>query len=189
MRGIAEKAGVSLGNAYYYFSSKEELIQGFYLQMHRAHQEAAEQVLQETNRFAERLQRVFEARQETAQEYHQFAVELFRTAANPSSPLSPFSGASEPTRLESIDLFRQVVEGSKESFPADLREVLPELLWLLQMALVLYWVHDSSPGTEKSSRLIDRSVTLTARFLSVIKRVPFKPIRSMILKTYKEFRD
>ena len=36
MRAIAEKAGVSLGNAYHYFRSKEQLIQAFY---HRTHEE------------------------------------------------------------------------------------------------------------------------------------------------------
>jgi AcrR family transcriptional regulator len=30
MRAVAERAGVSVGNAYYYFGSKEHLIQGFY---------------------------------------------------------------------------------------------------------------------------------------------------------------
>ena len=30
MRAIATEAGVSVGNAYYYFESKEQLIQGFY---------------------------------------------------------------------------------------------------------------------------------------------------------------
>ena len=30
MRAIAKEAGVSVGNAYYYFSSKEQLVQGFY---------------------------------------------------------------------------------------------------------------------------------------------------------------
>ncbi len=30
MRAVAERAGVSVGNAYYYFDSKEHLIQGFY---------------------------------------------------------------------------------------------------------------------------------------------------------------
>jgi AcrR family transcriptional regulator len=39
MRAVAERAGVSVGNAYYYFSSKDELVQGFYDQLvaeHRA---------------------------------------------------------------------------------------------------------------------------------------------------------
>src|ERR1043166_7541682 len=36
MRAIARQAGVSLGNAYHYFDTKEHLIQAFY---HRTHQE------------------------------------------------------------------------------------------------------------------------------------------------------
>ena len=36
MRAIAKKAGVSLGNAYHYFDTKEHLIQAFY---HRTHEE------------------------------------------------------------------------------------------------------------------------------------------------------
>src|SRR5687767_15574746 len=37
MRAIAEKAGASLGNAYYYFRSKEHLIQAFYQTTHDQH--------------------------------------------------------------------------------------------------------------------------------------------------------
>src|ERR671917_1428408 len=37
MRAIAQKAGVSLGNAYYYFSSKEYLIQAIYQRIHDDH--------------------------------------------------------------------------------------------------------------------------------------------------------
>ena len=39
MRAIAKEAGVAVGNAYYYFDSKEHLIQGFYdrNQIGRAH--------------------------------------------------------------------------------------------------------------------------------------------------------
>ena len=40
MRAIAERAGVSLGNAYYYFHSKEHLIQAFYHRTHEEHLEA-----------------------------------------------------------------------------------------------------------------------------------------------------
>ena len=41
MRAIAAEAGVSVGNAYYYFESKEQLIQGFYDRAQVAHAEAA----------------------------------------------------------------------------------------------------------------------------------------------------
>ena len=37
MRAIAKKAGVSLGNAYHYFDTKEHLIQAFYHRLHQEH--------------------------------------------------------------------------------------------------------------------------------------------------------
>ena len=37
MRAIAKHAGVSLGNAYHYFNSKEHLIQAFYQRTHDEH--------------------------------------------------------------------------------------------------------------------------------------------------------
>jgi AcrR family transcriptional regulator len=37
MRAIAREAGVSTGNACYYFGSKDELIQEFYLRNHAEH--------------------------------------------------------------------------------------------------------------------------------------------------------
>jgi AcrR family transcriptional regulator len=45
MRAIAERAGVALGNTYYYFRSKEHLIQAFYARSHAEHLAAAAPVL------------------------------------------------------------------------------------------------------------------------------------------------
>ena len=42
MRAVATEAGVSLGSAYYYFDSKEHLVQGFYDRMQLLHREEAE---------------------------------------------------------------------------------------------------------------------------------------------------
>ena len=55
MRAIAERAGVALGNAYYYFRSKEHLIQAFYWFTHQEHLAAsartASRTAQQSNRY------------------------------------------------------------------------------------------------------------------------------------------
>src|SRR5436190_22041354 len=93
MRAIAQRAGVSLGNAYYYFGSKEHLIQAFYYRTHEQHLTALAARPQETNLKA-RLLSVLRLKIETLAPYHEFAGVLFKTAANPQSPLNPFSNDS-----------------------------------------------------------------------------------------------
>ena len=55
MRAIAREAGVATGNAYYYFGSKEELIQEFYARNHAAHLAASRPVLDTETGLAARL--------------------------------------------------------------------------------------------------------------------------------------
>ena len=89
---------------------------------------------------------------DVAEPFHGFAGKFFKVAAEPTSPLSPFSSESKGAREASIDLFRRVVDGSDLKVPAPIRAELPELLWLLQMGVVLFWVHDSSDGPEAHPR-------------------------------------
>ena len=51
-----------------------------------------------------------------------------------------------------------------------------ELLWLYSMGIVLYWVHDTSPGCEKTYRLIDVTAPLAERLVR-LARLPV--LRSM----------
>jgi AcrR family transcriptional regulator len=130
MRAIDQKAGVSLGNAYYYFSSKEYLIQAFYQRLHEAHVAQSQPVLEKERTLKGRLLQVMRLKIETLTPYHEFAVVLFKTAARPDSPLNPFAEESDPVRQASIRLFEQVIEGSKARIPKDLRKELPYLLWV-----------------------------------------------------------
>lgn len=167
MRAIADEAGVSLGSAYYYFSGKEELVQAFYDQIQVEHATAAEAAYG-TPAFADRLRGVMEAYVDVAEPFHDFGGQFFKNAADPASPLSPFSHQSAPARQASTDLFRRAVEGSDLKVSPALREELPDLLWLLHMGVVLFWVHDDSEGQRRTRTLVaglvplvDRSVRLT----------------------------
>src|SRR5437667_5170447 len=70
MRAIAERAGVALGNAYYYFRSKEHLIQAFYARSHQEHLAAALPILEHEKTLAARLRAVLRAKIDTAEPYH-----------------------------------------------------------------------------------------------------------------------
>lgn len=165
MRSIAAEAGVSVGNAYYYFSSKEQLIQGFYERITDAHVADAEDLLSSEHRLGERLRLVLHRWVELATPYHRFGKQFFANAADPDSPLSPFSAESASAREAAIGLFRQVIDGSGVKLDPELRAELPRLLWLFQMGVVLFWVHDRSAGQRRTTMLIDRSVPLIERLV------------------------
>jgi AcrR family transcriptional regulator len=171
MRAIAREAGVSTGNAYYYFGSKEDLIREFYARNQAEHDAACRQVLASETAFAPRLRGTLRALIEVMSPYHTFAAKFFKHAAEPSNPLSPFSSESSPVRASALNLYREVIDGSSVKLDPDLRAQLPELLWLYSLGIVMFWVHDTSPGCAKTYRLIDRTVPLADRLVSM-SRLP-----------------
>jgi len=189
MRAIAKKAGVSLGNAYYYFSSKEFLIQAFYQRLHEDHLAVAVPALENEETLKARLLTVMRLKIETMTPYHQFAGVLFKTAAHPRSPLNPFSDESDPAREASIQLFAKVIEGTKTRIPKDLAAELPYLLWVYSMGIVLFWIHDQSPRHRRTYRLINRTVDLVDRLIHLASNPFMRPLRKQALKLVDELRD
>jgi AcrR family transcriptional regulator len=188
MRAIAKEAGVAVGNAYYYFDSKEHLVQGFYDQNQAAHRAAAEPVLAAERDFAARLRGVLHAGVDVNQPYRSFAATFFKTAAEPSSPLSPFSAESSRAREAAIGIFREVVDGSSARLDPELRKELPELLWLAWMGVVLFWVYDRSPGQRRTRRLIDGIVPLVDRLVSLSRLRALRPALRQILALIETVR-
>jgi AcrR family transcriptional regulator len=187
MRAIAQEAGVSVGNAYYYFEGKEHLIQGFYDRIAAEHQAAVREVLARETDLETRLAGVLKAWLDVATPYHEFAVQFFKNAADPDSPLSPFSPESEHARVEAISVHREVLAGAtRTKVPDELRDVLPELMWLSQMGLVLYWIFDRTEGRERSYRLAERGARLTARGVSLAR---FRVLRPLVREVHELFTD
>ena len=182
MRAIAADAGLSVGNAYYYFASKEHLIQGFYDLVNSEHRERSLAVIASTDDFAERLAGVLDAWVDVAMPHHAFAAQFFRHAADPNSPMSPFSAESAPTRASSVSTMAAVVEGSDIKADADLLARLPSLLWLYQMGIVLFWVYDSSEGAARTRLLVQRSVPLVERLLRLSRYRLLQPVTRQTLQ-------
>jgi AcrR family transcriptional regulator len=176
MRAIAADAGVSVGNAYYYFSSKEHLIQGFYDRITAAHRAASAPILAAEQDFSTRLRDVLLAWVDVAEPYHSFATEFFKNAADPTSPLSPLSAESAEARELAIALHREVLEGSPLKVDPELRADLPQLLWLYHMGVVLFWVHDRSADRATTRMLIRRSAPMVGRLLQLSRLRVFRSL-------------
>ena len=189
MRAIAREAGVSVGNAYYYYASKEQLIQAFYDDVQAEHRRAAAPALASTTDFATRLAATLHAGIDVLSPSHEFAATFFKTAAEPSSPMSPFSADSSPSRQASIALFGEVLAGSSLKVDKDLRTDVPELLWLTYLGVILYWVHDSSARQQKSRLLIDRAVPMIEQLLSLSRLRVLRPATKDVLELLATLRD
>ncbi len=162
MRAIATEAGVSPSNAYYWFASKDQLVQEFYHRIQVAHRDRCADVLAAGGTLTERLRAAERAALEVMADYHGFGAAFVGTAIVPGAAVSPFSEESSGARELSMAIYRDVVAGATPAVPARLAPVLPDLLWLAHLSVTLFWVIDTSAGQQRTHQLVDRSVTMLA---------------------------
>jgi len=189
MRAIAREAGVATGNAYYYFSSKEELIQEYYARNADEHAAACRDVLAAQTRFGPRLRGVLRALVETQAPYRSFAATVYSRASDKASPLSPFSAEAAAARAAALALYGEVIAGSRLRVPGYLAERLPELLWLYSVGIMLFWARDASPGGQRTMRLIDATVPLAARLVTLARVPVLRSVVRQLLAAADEARD
>ncbi|MEN0129827.1 MAG: TetR family transcriptional regulator [Brevundimonas sp.] len=171
MRAIAQEAGLATGLAHYYFPTKDHLVQELYLDVNREHARTARAVLDAGGDLTARLRGVLQASVDAFADYHGFGAEFVSIAIRPDSAASPFSSDSEDARELARGLYEEVVAGAEPAVPAHLRSDLPELLWLAQLGVTLFWVHDSSPGQRRTRTLIDGVAPLVGRLVR-LSRLP-----------------
>jgi len=182
MRDIAAKAGVALGGAYYYFSAKDAIVLAFYREMQEGSHEIVLAALAGHKKLRDRIQCVLEKRLEMLEPNRKFCAALLRHAPDSVDPLSPFSEESRPIREHAIEHMRIAVEGGDVKVPSDLKPRLPYLLWLYQMALIMFWLYDRSPRQERTQRLIEKSLGLLVNLLRISALPLMKPLRKTALE-------
>lgn len=161
MRLIAQEAGVSTGNAYYHFATKNDLVQELYLDVQEGHRAAAGPALATETDLIDRIAAVYRTGLDQLAPYHPHAAEFLAAAVSPRSEINPLSAASARSRGITEGLFRDAVTGAtRGTLPGDLAQALPAALFLGHLLLALFWVYDRSPGQERTRRLLDRGIRL-----------------------------
>lgn len=179
MRDIAKKADVALGAAYYYFSSKEAILQAYYDQVQEQHHtRVLEALAQHGLTFEERLKAVFHTKLDILRDDRKILGALFRYAGEPTHPLSALGPATRANREQAIATFALAIQNEK--LPDDIRAVLPALLWAAHMAILLYFIYDEALEQSGTRKLVDGVVSLIASLLSLTRMPLLKPFRGRI---------
>lgn len=179
MRDIAKKADVALGAAYYYFSSKEAILQAYYDQVQEQHHtRVLEALAQQGLTFEERLKAVFHTKLDILRDDRKILGALFRYAGEPTHPLSALGPATRANREQAIATFALAIQNEK--LPDDIRAALPALLWAAHMAILLYFIYDEALEQSGTRKLVDGVVSLIASLLSLIRMPLLKPFRGRI---------
>jgi hypothetical protein len=57
------------------------------------------------------------------------------------------------------------------------------------MGIILFWIHDASPRRARTYRLIDHTVDLLDKLISLASNPLMRPVRKRALKMVADLRD
>jgi AcrR family transcriptional regulator len=166
MRDIAKAAGMSLGAAYYYFPSKEAIVTAYYEFTGAEYDLRTRKVLDAGVPLRERLGAVLHAHLDIFRADRKILGALFRTAADPSNPISVFSEKTRPMRDRSIALCQEAL--ADLPLPPEIRSVLALGLWALHLVVLFYFLTDESEGQARTHRLIDDALDLLVPLVGLL---------------------
>src|SRR3954453_5561449 len=144
IRDIARGANLSLGAAYYYFNSKEEIVGAYYDYIQQEPAARAREAFARGGALKDRLRAALHTKIDVMQHDRRLLRALFRYGGEPDHPLSWVGPATRDQRLGGVAVFEGALAG--EQLPDDVRAAAPTLLWTLHMGILLYFLYDSSPG-------------------------------------------
>lgn len=187
IRDIADRSKIAVGSMYYYFETKEQIVFAFYEMTLEGSEKRAIEFNNSTNSFDARIRDILEYKITQLTEYKDFIGQLIISATNPKNPLSPFSEQASEIRNKTIHIFENSIDGSDLRIAKELMLYLPSLLWLFQMAVILFWIYDNSENFLRTKKLISLSIDIISK-LFIFTRIPiFRKVNKQILNLLELF--
>jgi AcrR family transcriptional regulator len=182
MRGIAEKAGVATGAAYYYYPSKEAIVLDFYQRSCAETQPKIEAALDGVKGLDARLRELIRVKLDHFSPNRGVLRALLRNGADPQHPLSPFSPQTKSIRDIDVAWFERILVDCGTRIPRDLETHLPGVLWFFQMGVIFFWVIDESKNQVRTARLLDLATKSVATLIRLSALPLMRPVRKTALQ-------
>jgi AcrR family transcriptional regulator len=179
MQQIADRANVAKSAAYYYFPSKEAIVQAYYEAVQTEQERLCADVFAQSGSLKPRLIIAMHSKFDLVQDDRKLLGVVFRYTGEPLHPLSCLGAGTAIIRRRAMEVFHQAI--STERLPKDLEELLPLSLWALQMGLLVMFLYDDSPNQQRTRKTADGALDLILKLLVVAKLPVLKPIRTRVL--------
>lgn len=152
MRDIAAAADCSLGLTYRYFARKEDLVLALYRRL--AEEQEAYVLALPPAPLADRFAQVLQAKIAQLEPYRDAIGALFGAALTPRSGIAVLGAETSDIRERMDRLFLAMITGATDA-PRDRQaRQLATVLYTLELALLLFWVHDRSPNHRATADLV-----------------------------------
>jgi AcrR family transcriptional regulator len=178
MRDIARAAGVAVGAAYYYFPSKGAIVLAYYERLHEEHLARVRVAFAAEPALRARLGAAIHSKLDLLAHDRKLLAALFRSAGEPGDPAWVFGAETRRVREQNIAVFAEAI--APVPLPADLQALLPPLLWLVNVAVLLFFVRDRSPRQTRTRQLVDGALDLIVDLVGVVGLPGLAPLRGRV---------
>ena len=183
LRDLAQQAGVSVGLLYRYFPNKRAIVLTLYDQL------SAEYALESAQMPPALWRHRFVFALETSLRVlgpHRNTLKALIPVLVGGTEEGLFAQSTEFSRIRVQKVFQDALTGAKDAPPRKLAEAMGRLLYLMHLAVILWWLLDKSPQQRATTALIAlvRQVLPSA---ALTLRLP--PIRNFVLSADELFRE
>jgi AcrR family transcriptional regulator len=183
LRDIAREAGVSVGLLYRYFPGKQAVVIALYDQLSTDYARQATDM--HPGKWRDRF--VFALKTSLhVLEPHRVALRALTPVLVGDPDEGIFAAATAFSRLRVQRVFEEAITGSTDAPKQPLAESLGRLLYLIHLAVLLWWLLDKSPRRRATAAL----VSLTQQLLpsaALALRVP--PVRRFVISADELLRE
>ena len=159
-RAIARRAGIAEGTLFNYFRTKEDVALHFFeLEVEHAIAAVQENARLRKAALDEKLFALIEAQLEYLAPYERFIGAAVVQAITPGSRLGPANIKAHGAWVRYLGYVQDLVDEAVQK-----KEIHPvgwwatQAYWVYYMTVVLFWLHDQSPGKQHTLAFLDRSL-------------------------------
>src|SRR5947208_11164649 len=161
-KAIARRARVAEGTVFNYFPTKEDIALYFFEQeVDHAMAEVHGNARLRKAPLEEKLFALVQTQLEFLAPHERFIGAAFVLALKPGSKLGVFSPAAQALQFKYLAFVQELVDEAIRR--GELKAAgwwTPQVFWIYYLGVLLYWLHDPSPGKQQTLAFLDRSLKI-----------------------------